>query len=47
MKNKNKVMLKVLVEREQKKWVEKQAKGFKVSEAEIIRSVLSDAIGFK
>lgn len=40
MKKKNKVLLKVLVEVEQKKWVEKEAKKLGISEAEFVRSLL-------
>jgi hypothetical protein len=40
MKKENKVLLKVLVEKEQKNWIENKAKSEKVSEAEIVRGML-------
>lgn len=43
MKNK-KVVLKVLIEKEQKKFIEKKAKLFSVSEAEVVRGILEVAI---
>jgi len=41
---KNKVLLKVLVEVEEKKWVEKEAKKWECSEAQIVRSLIRSRI---
>ena len=44
MKKENKVLLKVLVEKSQKKWIEKQAKEYFVSEAEVVRIIIATYI---
>ncbi len=40
MKTENKILLKVLVEKRQKKWIKENAKKDKVSEAEFVRAIL-------
>ncbi len=47
MKKENKVTLKVLVDKSQKKYVEKKAKEYRVSEAEIVRVILATYINKK
>ena len=47
MKKENKVLLKVLVEKEQKNYIEKQAKLLGFSEAEVVRGLLRIAINNK
>ena len=46
-KKENKVLLKVLVEKSQKKFVEKSAKLKKVSEAEFVRSIIQSKMTLK
>lgn len=46
MKTENKVLLKVLVEKKQKKWIEKSAKSERISEAEFVRSIFQTVIDF-
>lgn len=43
MKKQNKVILKVMVEKWQKKRIEQRAKSKKCSEAEIVRSMILDS----
>lgn len=47
MKKENKVLLKVLVEKGQKEYIEKQAKLLDYSEAEVVRGLLRIAINNK
>jgi hypothetical protein len=47
IKKENKVMLKVLVEPKQKKWIERKAKITGWSEAEFVRSLLEEVINEK
>lgn len=46
MKTENKVLLKVLVEKKQKKWIETIAKKERISEAEFVRSIFEEVINF-
>lgn len=44
---KNKVILKVMLEVEQKKWIKEQAKLHEISEGEVVRRLLEDKITIK
>ncbi len=46
MKTANKVLLKIMVEKNQKKWIRENARKGKISEAEFVRSIFQEVIDF-